>query len=165
MTIGKMTAQQLLRECEVFSALTTAQLEKISSSVLEKQYEAGTTIIQEGDSAEELLVIQEGKVAVQMTMPKEQKQMIRRVTIDIVTKNQVLGWSAFVEPHIYNFTAVCLQKVKALSLSGTKLRWLIQDNPKIGFDVMKELIKVIDSRLVETRHLLICERLFATRLE
>jgi len=70
-----------------------------------------------------------------------------------------------VEPYIHNFTAVCLQKVKALSLSGTKLRWLVQDNPKIGFDVMKGLIKVVDSRLVETRHLLICERLFAPRLE
>ncbi len=165
MTIGKMTAQRLLRECEVFSALTNAELEKVTSSVLEKEYEAGTTIFQEGDSAEELLILQEGKVAVQMTLPKTQMQMSRRLTVDIVTRNEVLGWSAIVEPHVYTLTGVCLQKVRALSISGTKLRWLIQDNPKIGRDVMKGLVKVVASRLDETRHLLVCERLFTTKPE
>ena len=46
--IGTMTAQQVLRECELFSKLSDAELEKVASSVLEKQYEAGTTIFQEG---------------------------------------------------------------------------------------------------------------------
>lgn len=160
MKIGMMTAQQVLRECEVFSALTNAELEKVASLVLEKEYEAGTTIFQGGDSAEELLVLQEGKVAVQMTLPKTQMQMSRRITVDVVTRNGVVGWSAIVEPYMYTLTAVCLQKVKALSISGNKLRWLLQDDPKIGYGVMKGLIQVVASRLDDTRQLLVSERLF-----
>ncbi len=160
MKIGVMTAQQVLRECEVFSALTNAELEKVASSVLEKEYEAGTTIFQGGDRAEELLVLQEGKVAVQMTLLKTQMQMSRRITVDVVTRNGVVGWSAIVEPYMYTLTAVCLQKVKALSISGNKLRWLLQDDPKIGYGVMKGLIKVVASRLDDTRQLLVSERLF-----
>ena len=160
MKIGMMTAQQVLRECEVFSALTNAELEKVASSILEKEYEAGTTIFQEGDSAEELFVLQEGKVAVQMTLPKTQMQMSRRITVDVVTRNGVVGWSAIVEPFMYTLTAVCLQKVKVLSISGNKLRWLLQDDPKIGYGVMKGLIKVVASRLDDTRQLLVSERLF-----
>ncbi len=160
MKIGMMTAQQVLRECEVFSALTNTELEKVASSILEKEYEAGTTIFQEGDSAEELLVLQEGKVAVQMTLPKTQMQMSRRITVDVVTRNGVVGWSAIVEPFMYTLTAVCLQKVKVLSISGNKLRWLLQDDPKIGYGVMKGLIKVVASRLDDTRQLLVSERLF-----
>lgn len=57
-----MTAKKVLKESQVFSILTYAELEQIASSVLEKQYEAGTTIFKEGDSADELLVSQEGKV-------------------------------------------------------------------------------------------------------
>jgi CRP-like cAMP-binding protein len=160
MKIGMMTAQQVLRECEVFSALTNAELEKVAGLVLEKEYEAGTTIFQGGDSAEGLFVLQEGKVAVQMTLPKTQMQMSRRITVDVVTRNGVVGWSAIVEPYMYTLTAVCLQKVKALSISGNKLRWLLQDDPKIGYGVMKGLIKVVASRLDDTRQLLVSERLF-----
>lgn len=154
-----MAAKQVLRECDVFSTLSDAELEKVSGSILEKEYEAGTTIFQEGDNAEELLVLQEGKVAVQMTLPKAQLEMSRRITVDVVTRNEVVGWSAIVEPYMYTFTAVCLQKVRALSISGTKLRWLLRDNPEIGYEVLKGLIKVVASRLDDTRHVLVSERL------
>ena len=147
-----------LRECDIFSALSDTELEKVASSVLEKQYEAGTTLFMEGDGAEELLVLQEGKVALQVTLSKEHGQTSRRVTVEIIGKNEVVGWSALVEPYTYTLTAVCLQKVKALSISGNKLRWLLEDNHDIGFNVLKGLIKVIASRLEETRRVLISER-------
>jgi CRP-like cAMP-binding protein len=82
-----------------------------------------------------------------------------------VGRNEVLGWSVIIEPYIYTFTAVCLQKVKALSLSSTKLRWLLQDDPKIGYGVLKGLIKVVASRLADTRYLLVSERLLPAKSE
>lgn len=153
-----MTAKQALKECEVFSTLTDAELDRIASSVIEKEYDAGTTIAEEGDEAVELLVLQEGKVAIQIVMPSEESETGRRITVDIVTKDEIVGWSALVEPYTYSFTAVCLQKVKALSISSTKLRMLVQDNSKIGYEVQKGLIKVIASRLEETRRVLVSER-------
>jgi CRP-like cAMP-binding protein len=153
-----MTARQILRNCEVFSALSNAELEKVASSALEKQYEAGTTLFQEGGSAEELFVLQEGKVALQMTLPKALAQTGRRVTVDIVARNELVGWSAIVEPYVYTLTAVCLQDVKTLSLSGTKLRWLLRDDYKVGHEILEGLIKVVASRLNDTRRVLISER-------
>lgn len=158
MTIGRMTAQKLLRECAAFSALTNAELEKIADSGLEKEYEAGATIHQEGESAEELLLIQEGKVAVQIALPKTAAQASRRLTVDIVTRNEVLDWSAIIEPYTHAFTAACLQKVKVLSLSGIKLRWLLQDDPKIGYGVLKGIINVVALKLYDTNYLLASER-------
>ncbi len=109
-----MTAKQVLKECQVFAALDDAELEKIASLAVDKEYEAGTTIFQEGTSASELFVLQEGKVAVQMTLPVTPPmtpgQMSRRVTVDVVTRNEMLGWSAIVEPYVYTLTAACLQK-------------------------------------------------------
>ena len=154
-----MTAKQVLKECRVFAALTDAELEKIASLAVEKEYEAGTTIFQEGDSANELFVLQEGKVAVQMTLPVSSAQMSRRVTVDIITGNEVLGWSAIVEPYVYTLTAVCLQKAKVLAINGIKLRPLLQDNLNIGYEVLRGLIKVVASRLDDTRQVLVSERL------
>ena len=160
-----MSVKQILRDCEVFSSLSDTELESIVHSAEEKQFEAGTTIFQAGDRADELLVLQEGKVALQLTLPQGNGQMSRRVTVDIISRNEIVGWSAIVEPHIYTLTGVCLQKVKVLSLSATKLRHMLQDNHKIGHEVLKELIKVVASRLESTRYVLVSERLFPRRLE
>ena len=154
-----MTIKQVLRESRVFSTLSDAELEKVQSLVLEKQYEAGITLFREGDSATELLILQEGKVALQMTIPKRQAHGSRRLTVDVVSRNEVVGWSVIVEPYVYTLTAVCLQNVKALSISGIRLRNLLQDNPEIGFAVLGGLIKVVASRLYDTRRVLVSERL------
>ncbi len=154
-----VAGKQTLRQSQIFSSLSNTQLEEVASLAEEKQYEAGTTLFQEGESAAELLVLQEGKVALQMTMPEALAQMSRRITVDIVSRNEVVGWSAIVEPHVYTLTAICLQKVKALSISNTKLRRLLRDNHKIGFEVLNGLIKVVASRMDETRRVLVSERL------
>ncbi len=104
-------------------------------------------------------MLQGGKVALQMTMPEALTQMNRRITVDIVSRNEVFGWSAVIEPHVYTLTAICIQKVKALSIDSTKLRRLLRDNPQTGFEILNGLSKVVASRLADTRHVLISERL------
>jgi CRP/FNR family cyclic AMP-dependent transcriptional regulator len=160
-----MVAKQVLRQCQVFATLTDAELEKIVSLGVEKEFEAGDTICQERDAAEELFVIEEGKVALQITLPMAQAQMGRKVTVDIVTRDEIAGWSVVVEPYIYTFTAICLQKAKLMTINGTKLRALFQDNNHIGYEMLKGLIKVIAARLDDTRHLLLSERLLTPKLD
>lgn len=159
-----MKTEQILKECPVFSALSDSELNTIASLAVEKQYEAGTTIFEEGDSAKEFLVLQEGKAALQMILPERQGQLGRRITVDVVTKDEIVGWSAIVEPYTYTLTGVCLQKVKALSIDGSKLQRLLRDNQHIGYQVLKETIKVVASRLDDTRQLLISERLSPAKL-
>ena len=157
--------RQTLKECQVFTALADVELGKIASLAVEKEYEAGTTIFQEGDSANELFVLQEGKVAVQMALPVASVQTSRRVTVYFVTENEVLGWSAIVGPHVYTLAAVCLQRTMVLAVSGLKLRALLQCDHHIGYEVLQGLIKVIGSRLHDTMQVLASERLVTPRAE
>ena len=60
--------KKFLKDCQVFSALSDTELEQVGNFALENhQYEARTIIFREGDSADKLLVIQEGKVVLQMS--------------------------------------------------------------------------------------------------
>ncbi len=155
-----MAAKKFLKKCQLFSALTYGELGQVESSVLEKQYEVGTTIFAEGDPANELLVLQEGKVVLQMTLPEEHNKKSGKVTVDIVTRNEIVSWSAMMEPYTYSLTAVCLQPVKALSISGNTLRWLLENNHINGNGLWTELIKAVTSKLEQTRYLLVSERLW-----
>ena len=165
MKIGLITAQQLLKECAVFATLKSTDLEKIAGLSMKKEYEAGAVILREGDSAEELILIQEGKVALQIMVPAPSTQTIRGVTMEFLGKNDVLGWSGLLEPFVYTATAVCLQKVNALSVSRTKLTWLLDDNPAIGYEVLKQLVKLVAAKMQDTRYLLASERMLPTNPE
>ncbi|MBI2830842.1 MAG: cyclic nucleotide-binding domain-containing protein [Chloroflexi bacterium] len=165
--MGRTTVKEVLRNCTVFAPLTDSELDKVVNSllILEKQYDPGTTIFKGGNSAEELLVVVEGKIALQEMLPNSQGQSNRRVTVDVITPGEVVGWSAIVQPYIYNFSAVCLQKVKVLSFSATKLRWLLENNREIGYKLLNGLIKVVASRLDDTRHVLVSERFLTLKQE
>ncbi len=158
MEANKPTTDRL-RECHVFSALNEVELRKVANLVLEKEYEVGATIYQEGTQAGELAVLQEGKVALQMSLSAPTVQTARRITVDIVSQHELIGWSALVSPHIYTLTSVCLQRVKVLSIDGIKLRSLLGSNHHIGYQILSELVKVIASRLDDTRRVLVSERI------
>ena len=160
-----MTAIPVLRKCQMFAALNDAQLKEIIGLATEKEYEAGTIIFEQGDSAEEFFVLQEGKVAVQMTLPTASAQTNKRVTTYFVTKNEVLGWSAILGPHVYTLSAVSLEKTRVLAIDGGKLRALLQRERHLGHEVLQNLIKVVSSRLCDTIRVLANEQLVTPKAE
>ena len=154
-----MTEKQVLRGCEFFRTLSHWEFEKLWALVSERHYDAGACIFQQGESADELFVVKEGKVALQISLNQGGGQPSRGMSVDIVTQSGTLGWSALVEPYIYTLRAVCLQEVKVLCIGANDLRLLLRDNPDISREVMKGLVKVLVSRLEETRGLLVSERI------
>ncbi|MBI2868694.1 MAG: Crp/Fnr family transcriptional regulator [Chloroflexi bacterium] len=156
-----MKIEESLKMCRVFSELNQADVQKIAVMTELKEYEAGAAVFQKGEPARKFLVLQEGKVALQRTLPATQSGVQRSITIDIVSTNEVIGWSALVEPHVHDLSTLCLQQARVLHIDGIELKKLMLHEPKIGYGVMKELIKVIASRLEETTYVLASERLVA----
>ncbi len=159
MKITTTTNRQALKRCQIFSTLDDVALDVVAASLVEKEFEAGTTIFHEGDPAVELLILQDGKVALQMGVSSVASLPSRRITVDVVGANEIIGWSAVVEPFRYTLSGVCLQNTRALSISSNKLRWLMDDNRSIGFEILTGLSRVIATRLSDARQVLISERL------
>ncbi|MBI2957450.1 MAG: cyclic nucleotide-binding domain-containing protein [Chloroflexi bacterium] len=153
-----MTMKNALKECGVFCTLGNADLDQIEKFSSVEDYQAGATIFTEGTSSQKLYVLQSGKVALQMQLPN-QSRVGRRVSVDIVTRNEAFGWSALVEPHLYTLMAVCLEPTRVVAVDAGKLRSLLDEDKRVGYELLKRLIGVVASRLEETRHVLISERL------
>lgn len=154
-----MTKKAGLKGCVLFSGLNDVELERIAALAVEKEHAPGATILKEGDSAREIFVLLEGRVALQTTLVGPSSPVGRRMTVDIVAENEALGWSALVEPYLYTMTGICLQKTTALAINANSLRSFLNDQPHVGFQVMKGLTRVIASRLEDTRQVLISERM------
>ena len=156
-----MTAKEMFRKYHIYEPLSDVELDSIASISQSKEYEAGATIFNEKGPAEELYVVEKGKVALQMQLLLSQPQLTKKVTVDIVNPREVFGWSVLVAPYRYTLTAVCLEPTSVLATDGIKLRALIDNNHRIGYQVLNQLIKVVASRLDETCHMLISERLLS----
>ncbi len=154
-----MAPREILRECPIFESLTDAQLGTIVSMSKPREFEPGAAIFSEANKAEELYILEKGKVALQMQLSVQQPQFSRRITVDIINRGEPFGWSAVVDPHRYTLTAICLEPSKVLAIDGLRLKTLLHTDHQMGYEVLSRLIGVVASRLDETRQVLISERL------
>ena len=153
-----MTPEQALRECQVFQRLTDDQLQKVAPLCSHEVYKAGITIFRAGNIAERLFVLVDGKVALQMELPVQESQLRKRVTVDVVNRNELFGWSGLVEPYIYTLSAICLQEAGVLAIDAPRLSALLRDDCGIAHEVLYGITNVVASRLHDTMQMLVAER-------
>jgi CRP/FNR family transcriptional regulator, cyclic AMP receptor protein len=153
-----MVPTDLLKEYPFFKGFSDAQLAKLAAIAEEVTYEAGAQMYRKGDPAKHFFVVEEGKVVMVMDSYMGPHRPPMQVTIDIVAKGEVMGWSAVVEPHQYIFGALCIDKATLIAFEGGKLRQLMEEDPSLGFKVMQETAKVIATRLNHTTIILVGER-------
>jgi len=153
-----MKSMKILKETQIFQYLDENQMKKIETLAVEKTYKAGTVLYREGDPAKTFYIITDGKVVLDMKIDMGPSAPPMNVTIDVITRGEEMGWSTFVEPHIYTVSALCINESKALIFDAKKLRTLMNQDAVLGFNVMKGATKLIATRFHHTRNILIGER-------
>ena len=152
---SKLKAQspnfQALSKCPFFEGLTDNELERIAVLCHEEVYEAGTTIFEEGDAADYLYIVEEGKVALEMQLELRPYASPKKTTIEVATKCEAFGWSALVEPHTLTLSAKCTERAKIIVIKGSDLLDLFDSEPLIGHRVLGRVTQVVASRLKDTR--------------
>jgi len=160
-----MISSEELKAFDFFCGFSDAQLEKLVTVASEETFEAGTQMYKKGDPARALIMIQEGKAILTMDGYLGPHRPPLQVTVDVITKGESMGWSAVVDPYIYTLGALCIDRIKAVSLDAPGLRSLMDADPALGYRVMKATAKVISNRLNHTRIILVGERSLSTLTE
>lgn len=146
-----MPITDALKNSDLFAGLETKQLEKIHSLSRESSYQAGAMIFMERSDAAELFIMTEGRVALEMEVRPVSNRAAIPTAVEVVTKGECFGWSAVVEPHLYTLSARCLTRCSVIAVRGDLLRKAMDEDPSLGYQVMKRLARVISLRLQQTR--------------
>jgi len=142
-----MTDIHILKEAELFRDLTEKQLEGIARSAQEKVYDSEQNIFVHGEEAKNLYVLLEGTVDLKVKAFED----IDLMTSKLTTKGDVFGTASLMNPSLYNVTAKCLEKTRVLAIDAYALRGLIDEDPKLGLEIMRQLAQLFFTRLNETR--------------
>lgn len=111
-----MISVDLLKNFLLFEGFSDGDLRKFADIATEEFYKAGVQLWKKEDPAKSLLLLVEGKALMTLDIDAGPHRPPIRVTVDIVTNGESLGWSAVVEPYLYTRATRCLDDSKAVEI-------------------------------------------------
>jgi CRP-like cAMP-binding protein len=139
------TLEPLLAEHPFFRDLPPDDLRFITGCAKNVRFDAGQMIFREGEDADQFYLIRQGKVSLEVSTPSG------AATIQTISAGDVLGWSWLVPPYKWRFDARAVEPVLAFALDGKCLRGKCDDDPRLGYELLKRIAAVIAERLHATR--------------
>ncbi|RJP26234.1 MAG: cyclic nucleotide-binding domain-containing protein [Candidatus Omnitrophota bacterium] len=141
-----MISPEILKELDCLKPLNEEQIRKISEIAEEKTFDRETFVQRENDKARAMYVVVQGRVAIEIDLPKK-----RKVVIYIVQKGDLFGWSAVVPPHIITAGSFCMENTTLIEIPREPLLALMEEDPSIKASIMETVSQVVALRLKDTR--------------
>lgn len=140
----------ILREHPFFHGLSSEHLAFAAGCGKNIVFDEGQAIANPGDAANDFYLIREGRVAISLAIPPR-----KPFVFQTLGENDILGLSWLIPPYRWTVSARAVQTTHAIALDGTCLRQKCEDNPGLGFILMKHLVQILAAREEAARlHLL-----------
>jgi signal transduction histidine kinase len=137
---------ETFRQYELFDTFTDQELGEIARLAHEATYAEGERVLVEGEPAEQLFIVRQGKLSLEKKLQLGRGAKTRLATVGYVGPGGTAGWSTLVPPHIYTSTAVCMEPTRLIVLDGPGLRRLAEQYPHVGYKLMGLVAELIKKR-------------------
>ena len=140
------TVEQLIADAPVFQEMAQEHLELIAGCAQNRTFEEGAYLMREGDPADSFYVIRYGRVALEIPVPSR-----GALTVETIEDGDLVGWSWLVPPFRTSLDARALSNTHTVVFDGTCLRGKADQDPELGYELMRRFVPVIVERLRATR--------------
>jgi len=138
---------EILKGMNLFEFLKLDELEDIAALCKIEEFNGGDYVFCEGDKAEKIYLVLEGRVAVEIEIGPNKK-----AAVYTETKGKMFGYPSLVKPHTFSTYARCLDHVKLVTLRADDLiEKVFKNDCRRGYLVMNKLAELIAQKLKETR--------------
>ena len=138
--------EEILADVPFLDGMSPERLALLAGCASNVHFDAGELIFREGDEANTFYVVRHGSVAVELHAPARNP-----MTVETIEAGEILGWSWLFPPYRTHFDARALSSVRATGFDGGCLRGKCEDDPALGYDLMKRFAQVFTERLHWTR--------------
>jgi CRP-like cAMP-binding protein len=140
------TIEDLLGEAPALAPLEPAHRAVIAGCGRNIVFEAGEYLMREGDPADTFYLIREGSATIEMFVPTR-----GAVTLQTLDDGDLAAWSWLVPPYRVAFDVRATSRLHAIAFDGACLRGKAEQDPALGYDLLKLFAAVIVERLQRTR--------------
>jgi CRP-like cAMP-binding protein len=137
---------ELLGEAAVLQTLPAAHRATMAGCARLRVYEPDALLLSEGGPADEFFLIRQGGVAIETDVPGRGP-----VTLETLGAGDLVGWSWLVPPYRSAFGARAIATAHVIALDGACLRGKCDQDPGLGYDLLKIVATTFVRRLEDTR--------------
>ena len=138
--------KELLMEHPFFKGMDAMHIELIAGCGKNEHYGKGTYLFKEGTPADYFYIIRQGHLALESTCPGK-----GAIVLETLNENEVVGWSWLFEPYSWTYCGRAVQDCQVTALDGKCLRGKCENDPILGYELLKRFSRIIISRLQESR--------------
>lgn len=128
------------------AGMDPAQLALLTDCAMATYFEKGETVLREGEFANRFYLIETGKVVLKSVAGAGEPAVI-----GTIGSGDLLGWSWMFPPYTWQFSARAIEPTTAIFFYGTILREHCENDPSLGYQLLKRLSAVMVKRLQFTR--------------
>ena len=137
---------QIIAEHPFFAGLPAPYCALIAGCGQMAVYGPGQFLFRTGAEAVHFFLIRHGRVALELTAPGKEPFLF-----ETRSEGEVVGWAWLFEPHVSHFDARCVDRARVIRFDGRCLRGKCEDDPRLGFELMKRFAKVLVQGFTDTR--------------
>jgi CRP-like cAMP-binding protein len=138
--------EAVLADHPFFRGLRHDDLQLIAGCGSNVRFNPGEYVFREGDRSDRFYLIRHGKIAVEISSPGR-----GRMTIATLGPGEVMGWSWLVPPYRKASDGRAVELTRATAFDGACIRKKCEEDPRLGYELLKRFAHVIGERLHATR--------------
>ena len=137
----------VLKNCELFSALSEEEINSIVELGRIERFRQGDRIFSQGYRGNDLYVVKQGMVALERRASLGNRKITTRIAV--LGGGRVFGCASSLlgEPHDIMTDAVCLKDAELAVINGTALRNILKTNTHVGFLILERFAYILRERL------------------
>jgi CRP-like cAMP-binding protein len=140
------TLRKAIARHPLASSLTAKQVGVLAECARRGTYAAGDLLLEEGRTAIETFLVTKGRVALELHVPGR-----GRVRIATVSEGEVVGWSWLATVNRWHFDARATEEVHAIVLDGKKVLAQCEQDPALGYQLLRPFLAIATARLEAMR--------------
>lgn len=140
------TIADLLREHDFLAGLDPAAVSFIAGCGQNVHFDADQYVFRESERADRFYIVRDGRISLESHVPGR-----GAIVIDSVGPGQLLGVSWLVPPYRWTFDGRAVEPVRAVALDGACIREKCEVDTDLGFELLKRIAAVGQSRLRSAR--------------
>ena len=133
-----MNKLEVIKKCVFFEGLNLLEAKRVAEIAVEKEFEKGDTIFQEGTRSSYFYIITNGQAKI-----TKYTQDGKEVIMEIIGACEIMGVVAVLSGAVYPSSSVALSKVSAVLIKKEEFQNLIEKNPALSI----KIIGIISQRL------------------
>ena len=147
-----MIDTSLIKSNSLFADFSDGQLAKLAAIFSERSFKAGETVIPERAENKEMMILVEGRVAVEVSMSLSASAEKTVVTMED-TPGRIIEWSTAIDTTKAGATASAraVADTRVIVAEGGDVLKILQQDKELGWKFMHKILLVIASRLKDTR--------------